>query len=173
MIHRAVLGSLERFIGVYLEHRRGRLPLWLCPVQTIVLPIGESDRSLFHKKFKKSLNSEGIICKIDTRNEKLSYKIRQAQLLQIPYMIVIGKKEAQTGLLSLRLREGKAYRAFLEILLKRALLKEIKERALCSVFSEYFKGSQSLDLSKKDFRIAEKGREAPCQLPHTGSLKCA
>ena len=133
MIHRAVLGSLERFIGVYLEHCRGRLPLWLCPVQTIVLPIGESDE-VFSQEIQKKLEQEGIICKIDIRNEKLSYKVRQAQLLQIPYMIVIGKKEAQTGLLSLRLREGKALELSLDSL-KEALLREIKERALCSVFS--------------------------------------
>ena len=133
MIHRAVLGSLERFIGVYLEHRRGRLPFWLCPVQVIVLPIGEADEA-FSQEIQKKLEQEGIICKIDIRNEKLSYKVRQAQLLQIPYMIVIGKKEAQTGLLSLRLREGKALELPFDSL-KETLLREIKERALCSVFS--------------------------------------
>ena len=139
MIHRAVLGSLERFIGLYLEHRRGRLPLWLCPIQTIVLPIGESDRS-FSQEIQKKLESEGIFCKIDGRDEKLSYKIRQAQLLQIPYMIVIGKKEAQTGLLSLRLREGKSLQLSIEAI-KEGLLKEIKERALNSVFfSDVSKG---------------------------------
>ena len=133
IVHRAVLGSLERFIGVYLEHRRGRLPLWLCPVQAIVLPIGETDET-FSKEIQKKLEQEGIICKIDTRNEKLSYKIRQAQLSQIPYMIVIGKKEAQTGLLSLRLRDGKALKLPFDSL-KESLLREIKERALSPVFS--------------------------------------
>lgn len=132
MIHRAVLGSLERFIGLYLEHRRGRLPLWLCPLKAIILPIGESDKN-FSKEIKKKLEKEGVSCKIDDRNEKLSYKIRQAQLLQIPYMIVIGKKEAQTGLLSLRLREGKSLQLSIDVI-KEGLLKEIKERALGSLF---------------------------------------
>ena len=134
MIHRAVLGSLERFIGLYLEHRRGRLPLWLCPVQAIVLNLGESDKA-FSEEIQKKLEQWGIICKIDMRNEKLSYKIRQAQLSQIPYMIIIGKKEAETGLLSLRSREGKVLALSLDSL-KEALLREIKGRALCSVFSE-------------------------------------
>ena len=132
MIHRAILGSLERFIGLYLEHRRGRLPLWLCPVHITVLPIGESDRA-FSKEIQKTLEKEKIICKIDDRDEKLSYKIRQAQLLQIPYMIVIGKKEAETGLLSLRLREGKSMELSLDAL-KDGLLKSIKEKTLDSVF---------------------------------------
>ena len=134
MIHRAILGSLERFMGLYLEHRRGRLPLWLCPVQVIVLSLGESDRS-FSKEIQKKLEQQGIICKIDNRNEKLSYKIRQAQLSQIPYMIIVGKKEVQTGLLSLRSREGKVLKLTLDSL-KKSLQREIEGKALCSVFSE-------------------------------------
>ena len=132
LIHRAVLGSLERFIGLYLEHRRGRLPPWLCPVPLAILPIGESERD-FSKEIQKTLEKEKIVCKMDDRDEKLSYKIRQAQLLQIPYMIVIGKKEAKTGLLSLRLREGRSVKVSLDVF-KQAFLKNIKERALESVF---------------------------------------
>ena len=132
LIHRAILGSLERFIGLYLEHRRGRLPLWLCPVPVVILPIGESDR-VFAKEIQKKLEKEKIICKMDDRDEKLSYKIRQAQLLQIPYMIVIGKKEAETGLLSLRLREGKSVEVSLDAF-KTGLRKSIEEKALDSHF---------------------------------------
>lgn len=132
MVHRAILGSLERFIGVYLEHRKGRLPLWLSPVQAIALPLGEGDIA-FAGEIQKKLAQAGIVCKIDKRNEKLSYKIREAQVLQIPYMIVIGKKEAQTGLLSLRLREGKTFSLSMDSL-KENLLSEIKTRALDSVF---------------------------------------
>ena len=133
MIHRAVLGSLERFIGLYLEHRKGRLPFWLCPLQVAVLPIGESDRD-FSGQIKKRLAGAGILCKMDGRSEKLSYKIRQAQLQQIPYMIVVGKREAQTGSLSVRPREGGIFQRSLESL-EQGLLREKESLSLHSVFS--------------------------------------
>ena len=133
MIHRAVLGSLERFIGLYLEHRKGRLPFWLCPLQAVVLPIGESDRD-FAGQIEKRLASAGILCKMDGRSEKLSYKIRQAQLLQIPYMIIVGKREAQTGSLSVRSREGGIFQRSLADLTQ-GFSAEKESRALQSVFS--------------------------------------
>ena len=83
MVHRAILGSLERFIGLYLEHSRGRLPTWLSPVQVIVLPLTDREKD-FSLQIQKTLEQKGIICKIDSRNEKLSYKIRESQNQQIP-----------------------------------------------------------------------------------------
>ena len=133
MVHRAILGSIERFIGVYLEHCKGRLPLWLCPTQTLLLPL--TDRELeFCKELQKQLAQAGIICKIDGRNEKLSYKIRQAQLLQIPYMLTVGQKELKSQLLSVRLREGEILQLSAEDYCK-ALQKELKTRSIKSLLS--------------------------------------
>ena len=133
MIHRALLGSLERFIGVYLEHCKGRLPLWLCPLQVVVLPL--TDKELhFSEEIQKKLAQKEIICKIDSRNEKLSYKIRQSQLQQIPYMMIIGKKESQSGLVSLRLREGNLLSDLSLDEVVETLLKELKTKSLLSLF---------------------------------------
>ena len=80
IIHRAILGSIERFIGVYLEHCRGRFPLWLSPEPVAILPLTDKEKG-FCLKIQKRLEEEGIICKIDFRNEKLSYKIRQSSVV--------------------------------------------------------------------------------------------
>ncbi len=133
MIHRALLGSLERFLGIYLESRRARLPLWLCPVQAIVLPLTDRERD-FSKKIQKELAPAGIICETDLRNEKLSYKIREAQLAQIPYMLIIGKKERESGRLSLRLREGAVFHDLSLESLRDRLAEEISRRLLKSLF---------------------------------------
>ena len=133
MVHRAILGSLERFIGVYLEHRKGRLPLWLCPTQVIVLPLTDKENN-FSQEIKKELAQKGIICKIDLRNEKLSYKIRQSQQAQIPYMIVIGQNEIKSKSLSIRLREGKVINDLSLINFTKSLLKEIESKSLRSLF---------------------------------------
>ena len=133
MIHRAVLGSLERFIGVYLEHRKGRLPFWLCPIQAFVLPLSDSEDS-FCEEIKKTLEQAGIVCKIDKRNERLSYKIRQVQLAQIPYMIIIGQKEVKSKLLSLRSREGLIIDSLPLDKVKSVLLEEEQTLSLKSLF---------------------------------------
>ena len=135
LVHRAILGSLERFIGVYLEHRKGRLPLWLCPIQVMILPLTDRERD-FCSKIQIKLAPAGIICKIDNRNEKISYKIREAQLLQIPYMIIIGKKETESGYVSLRLREGAQFSDLSLQKVQDTLLKEIQTKSLQSLFSE-------------------------------------
>lgn len=135
MIHRAILGSLERFIGVYLEHRKGRLPLWLCPTQVLILPLSDSEKS-FSQEIKKTLEQAKIICKIDDRNEQLSYKIRQAQLSQIPYMIIIGKEETKKQVLSLRLREGKVLNSLPLDKVKNIITKEIQSFCTYSLFLE-------------------------------------
>ncbi len=104
MLHRAILGSLERFIAILIEHYGGKFPLWLAPVQVAILPV--SDRFLaYGQEVKKSLEKVGIRVSLDTSNEKLGYKIRQAQLEQIPYMVVVGEKEAENRQLSVRHRD--------------------------------------------------------------------
>ena len=108
LLHRAILGSLERFFGVYLEHCRGRLPTWLSPLPVVILPLSDKEQA-FCSKIKKTLEQKEIICKIDDRNEKLSYKIREHQTQQIPYMIIIGKKEQESHSLSVRLRTGELH----------------------------------------------------------------
>ena len=133
MIHRAVLGSLERFIGLYLEHVRGRLPVWLCPVQALVLPLTAKEEA-FSLQIKKTLEKKGIICKIDDRNEKLSYKIRESQNQQIPYMLIIGKKERQSQLLSVRLRTGESFSDLALESFSSQLSEEVQSRSLKSFF---------------------------------------
>lgn len=105
MLHRAILGSLERFIGVYLEHTAGHLPPWMTPVQVTVLSI--TDRvNEFSEKILAQLKELGMRAEFDQRGEKLNFKIREAQLRKIPYMVIIGDKEAEQGLVSVRLRDG-------------------------------------------------------------------
>lgn len=105
MLHRAILGSLERFIGVYLEHTAGHLPPWMMPVQVMILNV--TDRVNAHcEKIESQLKSMGVRVEFDRRNEKLNFKIREAQMQKIPYMVIIGDQEAEQGQLSLRLRDG-------------------------------------------------------------------
>ena len=135
MVHRAILGSLERFMGVYLEHRKGRFPLWLCPTQVVILPLTDREGD-FCRKIQIKLAQTGIICKIDERNEKISYKIREAQVLQIPYMMVIGKKETESGNVSLRLREGIQFNDLPLQTFQDTVLEEILKKSLHSLFSK-------------------------------------
>jgi len=124
MLHRAILGSLERFIGVYLEHTAGRLPLWLSPQAVRILPV--SDRHIaFSEELKKSLAAANLDVQVDDRSEKLGYKIRQAQLEQTPYMIIVGDEELGGGELSVRHRAGASAKMTLEQLIKS--LKEEKQ----------------------------------------------
>ncbi|MGE3758235.1 MAG: threonine--tRNA ligase, partial [Pseudobdellovibrionaceae bacterium] len=105
MLHRAILGSIERFIGVYLEHTAGHLPTWLAPIQVQVLNV--TDRVNAHcEKIVNSLKELGARVHFDRRNEKLNFKIREAQLAKIPYMVIIGDKEAEEGKVSIRMRDG-------------------------------------------------------------------
>jgi threonyl-tRNA synthetase len=104
MIHRALLGSMERFIGILIENYAGDLPLWLSPEQIRVLPITEEQME-FAKQVVADLNAQGIRADLDSRNEKLGFKIRDAEVHKVPYMAVIGKREAETKSLSLRRRK--------------------------------------------------------------------
>ncbi|NLW65222.1 MAG: threonine--tRNA ligase [Clostridiales bacterium] len=105
MIHRVVLGSIERFIGVITEHYAGAFPTWLAPVQVMVMPITDRSKDYSEKVYKKLFDA-GIRVEKDFRNEKIGYKIREAQLQKIPYMLVIGDKEAEAGTVSVRTRTG-------------------------------------------------------------------
>ncbi len=105
MIHRVVLGSIERFIGVITEHFAGAFPLWLAPVQVKVLPV--TDRAhAYAKGLNQKLNDLGLRSEADCRSEKLGYKIREAQMQKIPYMLVVGDRDMENGTVSVRTRTG-------------------------------------------------------------------
>jgi len=106
MVHRVILGSIERFIGVLIEHFAGNFPLWLSPVQAIVLTVTDNQIPYAQEVFKQLRNS-GIRVQEDMRNEKLNFKIREAQLQKIPYMLVIGDKEVLQGTVTPRYRDGR------------------------------------------------------------------
>ena len=103
MIHRVAFGSIERFIGILIEHFAGAFPTWLAPVQVKVLPISDKHME-YAKKVLEELEHAGIRAEIDIRAEKIGYKIREAQLQKIPYMLVVGAKEEEEGLVSVRSR---------------------------------------------------------------------
>jgi threonyl-tRNA synthetase len=105
VIHRAILGSLERFIGVYLEHIQGRLPVWIAPVQVRVLPVSDDNRG-YAEKVAADLAERGIRVERDFASGTIGGKIRDAQLQKIPYMLVIGSKEEQAGSVAVRARDG-------------------------------------------------------------------
>ena len=105
MIHRVVFGSIERFIGILTEHFAGAFPVWLSPVQAIVLPITDRQHEAA-AKIKDQLENAGVRVDLDGRSEKIGYKIREAQLQKIPYMLVIGDKELENGTVSVRSRKG-------------------------------------------------------------------
>ncbi len=106
MIHRAMLGSLERFLGILIEHTAGAFPYWLAPVQVAVLPVSEKAID-YARGLHGKLHAAGVRVEIDDSNEKLGYKIRQAQLQKVPYMLVVGEKEAADGTVAVRLRTGR------------------------------------------------------------------
>ncbi len=103
MIHRVAFGSIERFIGILIEHFAGAFPTWLAPVQVKVLPISDKFAD-YGKQVLERLDQAGIRAEMDTRSEKIGYKIREAQTAKIPYMLVVGQKEAQEGNVSVRSR---------------------------------------------------------------------
>ncbi|UCE84599.1 MAG: threonine--tRNA ligase [Deltaproteobacteria bacterium] len=106
MLHRAVLGSLERFLAVYIEHTGGEFPLWLAPVQVLVLPIAERHNE-YGGRVAEALRAAGLRAELDDRNEKLGFKIREAEVQKIPVMLVVGDQEQRDGTVSPRRRRGK------------------------------------------------------------------
>lgn len=104
MIHRVIFGSIERFIGILTEHFAGAFPLWLAPVQVKLIPI--TDRNLeYVKSIKEKLEEKGIRCEIDDRSEKMGYKIREAQLEKVPYMLIAGDRDMENNVVSVRARK--------------------------------------------------------------------
>ncbi len=104
MIHRVVFGSVERFMGILIEHFAGKFPLWLSPVQVKILAV--SDKSVdYAKRVQEALKKEGVRCEMDGRDEKIGYKIRNARMERIPYILVVGEKEEENNSVSVRKRE--------------------------------------------------------------------
>ncbi len=129
MIHRVVFGSVERFIGVLIEHFAGAFPLWLSPVQAVILPIADRHADRAHE-IEAELKKYGIRVKVDDRSEKIGYKIREAQLQKTPYMLVVGDKEVENGTVSVRHRgEGDIGSMELSSLCDR-LADEVKTKAI-------------------------------------------
>jgi threonyl-tRNA synthetase len=105
MVHRTVLGSMERFLACLIEHYAGAFPVWLAPVQVVLIPI--ADRHLdYAYKIEAELKASNLRAQVDARSERMNLKIREAQLQKIPYMLVVGDKEVATSTVSLRLRSG-------------------------------------------------------------------
>src|SRR2546426_7305431 len=105
VIHRAIFGSFERFIAILIEHYAGAFPLWLAPIQAVVLPI--SDRHMaYGASVRDQLRAAGLRADLDERQEKIGYKIREAQLQKVPYMLVVGDRESAEGTVSVRTRAG-------------------------------------------------------------------
>ena len=127
VIHRAILGSSDRFISFLLEETKGALPLWIAPVQIKILPITDNQHEYAYK-IKEELQKNEIRVEVDDRNEKTGYKIREAQLQKIPYMLIVGEKEVESNTVAIRSREEgdigtKDIKNFIEM-----IKKEIKEK---------------------------------------------
>ena len=106
MLHRAILGSLERFIGILIENHAGALPLWLAPVQAVVMSISEHQED-YAASVAEKLRAVGLRVDLDLRGEKINYKIREHSLLKRPYLVVVGDKERAAGLVALRSRDAR------------------------------------------------------------------
>jgi len=105
MIHRAILGSLERFLGVLIEHNGGAFPIWLSPIQAIIIPI--ADRHIpYANQLMSLLKNAGMRVSVDPRSERMNAKIREAQVQKIPYMLIVGDKEIENQTVSIRLRNN-------------------------------------------------------------------
>jgi threonyl-tRNA synthetase len=105
MVHRALLGSMERFFGVLIEHFGGAFPVWMAPVQAVVIPI--ADRHVeYAREVAQKLKAEGLRVELDERSERMNAKIRDAQKQKVPYMLVLGDNEMNEGQVSLRVRDG-------------------------------------------------------------------
>jgi threonyl-tRNA synthetase len=106
MIHRAILGSLERFLGILIEHYAGNFPVWLAPEQVRVLPISEKTAD-YANSVLESLKAENLRCSVDMSDDKVGAKIARAHADKIPYMLVVGPKEAEAGVVNVRMRQSK------------------------------------------------------------------
>ncbi len=127
MVHRTILGSMERFMGILIEHYAGKFPAWLAPVQTTILPISDKFNDYAYE-VKKAMEDKGIRVEVDDRAEKIGYKIREAQMQKIPYSLIVGEKEVENRLVSIRKRdEGDLGQMGIEAFLEN-LQEEIEEK---------------------------------------------
>lgn len=127
MLHRVIFGSIERFIGILIEHYAGRFPTWISPIQVEILPI--TDRHIEHcLQLEEKMKEKGIRVEVDVRNEKIGYKIREAQLSRIPYMLIIGDKEIESEKVSVRSRDKGELGAVQTDAFIDDIVKEIEER---------------------------------------------
>ena len=105
MLHRVVFGSIERFIGILIEHYAGKFPAWIAPVQVKVLPVSDKHND-YARKVAEQLEKQGIRVEVDMRGEKLGYKIREARMEKVPYMVIVGKNEEQNQSVSVRQQDA-------------------------------------------------------------------
>ncbi|HEX7967675.1 MAG TPA: His/Gly/Thr/Pro-type tRNA ligase C-terminal domain-containing protein, partial [Stellaceae bacterium] len=124
MLHRAIFGSMERFIAILIEQYAGRFPLWLAPVQAVVLTI-TSDADAYAEEVRAACAAAGLRVEADLRNEKINYKVREHSLAKIPILLVVGKREAETGTVAIRRLGGKEQ----EILALGEAIARLKEEA--------------------------------------------
>ncbi|MBA2490301.1 MAG: threonine--tRNA ligase, partial [Gammaproteobacteria bacterium] len=127
MIHRAILGSLERFIGMLIEHHAGNLPLWLAPIQIVVLNITDA-QAAYARQVQQSLRDQGLRADVDLRNEKIGYKIREHTLQRTPYLLIVGDREVESAEVSVRARSGEDMGAMKIEVLGRKLIDEVARR---------------------------------------------
>jgi threonyl-tRNA synthetase len=105
MLHRAIVGSMERFIGILIEHHAGQFPAWLAPVQAVVMNITDAQAD-YVAEVRKTLSNQGFRVEADLRNEKIGYKIREHTLQRVPYLLVVGDRERENGMVAVRTRGG-------------------------------------------------------------------
>ncbi len=122
MVHRALLGSLERFFGILIEHYAGAFPLWLAPVQVVIVPVAERHRP-YAQEVAARLGAAGVRVEVDARSEKVGYKIREAEVTKVPYILVVGDQEAEKGVVAVRER-GRRDRGAITV---EALVEELQE----------------------------------------------
>jgi threonyl-tRNA synthetase len=128
MLHRAILGSLERFIGILIENHAGALPFWLSPVQVVVSAISEGQED-YAQSVAKMLREAGLRVECDLRSEKINYKIREHSLLKRPYIVVVGDKEKAAGLVAVRARGNQDLGQMSPAALSERLLAEMHSKA--------------------------------------------
>lgn len=133
MLHRAILGSLERFIGIYIEHCAGHFPTWLAPRQVAILNVTDRQTE-YCKEITEKLRAIGVRAEFDDRSEKLGYKIREAQMAKIPYMLIIGDQEVEKRTVSVRLKNGANLNGIQLDEFVQTINKEVSERLLNSLF---------------------------------------
>lgn len=129
IVHRTILGSIERFFGILIEHFAGKFPVWLAPVQVVIIPVADAHHD-FANGIEAELTAIGVRASVDDRGEKLGYRIREAQMQKIPYMLVIGDKEAEGGDLALRIRDTGDAGLISLADLKEKLIEKIKTKSL-------------------------------------------